>query len=294
LKGARKHEIISIIPVATGCIGNCAYCITKLARGDLCSYSEKEIEGAFRKAASESKEIWLTSQDLGCYGLDINSSLPKLLKRLLNVKGKYFVRLGMMNPGNFKKIRKQLMPLFKNKHLYKFLHLPVQSGSGRILKAMGRKYNKMDFLGCVRIARSHCPEITIATDVIVGFPGETRKDFEETLSLLSKARPDVVNISRYGKRPGTLAARMQSQLSEAEKKARSRELSSFCRNLFLEKNSSLVGEEFEALVSEKAKGGFFTARTENYRPVLVRSRFGKFIKVRIMGAHSHFFDGEII
>lgn len=294
IRSVGGKENISIIPVATGCVGNCAYCITRIARGRLKSYSEKEIEDSFRQAAKVSGEIWLTSQDLGCYGFDIGSSLPKLLNRLLKVEGHYFVRLGMMNPNHFKKIQKRLAPLFGGGRLYRFLHLPVQSGSDKILEAMGRKYSRKDFLECVEFARRSCPQITISTDIIAGFPGESREDFEETLSLLAEAKPDVVNISRFGKRPGTPAARMFGQVSEAEKKARSRELSAFCRKLFLEKNAGIVGEEFDAFVSERAGRGFFTARTENYRPVLVKGHFGKSVRVRIKKAYSNFFEGEVL
>jgi MiaB/RimO family radical SAM methylthiotransferase len=294
MKSVKIREMISIIPIATGCIGGCSYCITKIARGELHSYSEKEIEVAFKKAMAESMEIWLTSQDLGCYGVDSNSSLPKLLKRLLKNEGDYFVRLGMMNPNHFKKIHKQLMPLFENRRLYKFLHLPVQSGSDRILKAMGRKYSGKVFLNCLKVARASQPNITISTDVIVGFPGETKADFEKTLALLGRAKPDVVNISRFGKRPGTAASLMKPQVQESEKKERSRKISSFCKDLFLEKNKKLVGKEFDALVSEKAGNGFFTARTDCYRPVLVKSCFGKFVRVRITKAYSNFFEGEIV
>ncbi|MFA5357375.1 MAG: tRNA (N(6)-L-threonylcarbamoyladenosine(37)-C(2))-methylthiotransferase [archaeon] len=294
IKSINCKDNISIIPLSTGCVGNCTYCITKIARGELRSYSENEIVKAFEREVKVSGEIWLTAQDSGCYGFDRKSSLPKLLKKLLQTDGNYFIRLGMMNPNNFKKVHRQLLPLFKNKHLYKFLHLPVQSGSDKILKAMGRKYSRSDFLECVRLARGACPSITISTDIIVGFPGETQKDFEDTLSLLVKAKPDVVNISRYGKRLGTAAVKMGGQVCELEKKSRSRKISAFCKKLFLEKNKLLIGKEFEAFVSEMANNGFFTARTQNYRPVLVKGRFGEFIRVRMNRAHSNFFDGEII
>jgi len=288
---AREH--ISILPVSTGCLGSCTYCAAHLARKDLHSYPVEEISRAFAHALLGSKEIWLTSQDLGCYGFDIGSSLPKLLRELLKTPGSYRIRLGMMNPDHFKKIRAELMPLFKDERLYRFLHLPVQSGSNRILKKMGRHYKSGDFAECIRYARAKVPEITISTDVILGFPGETEGDFQKTLSIISRTKPDVLNIARFGKRPGTVAAKLLGQLSEAERKKRSRIVSEFSAALFLEKNKSLVGKEFSALVSERARNGF-TARTQNYRPVFVSSGFGEFARVRIDKAYPNFFKGTIL
>jgi tRNA A37 methylthiotransferase MiaB len=158
---------------------------------------------------------------------------------------------------------------------------------------MGRKYSAEDFMKCVGLARSACPEITIATDVIAGFPGETEADFGQTLGVLEKTGPDVVNIARYSKRPGTRAAEMGGQLQEGEKKERSKRLTKFRNGLFLEKNKRLAGKRFRALVSEKKPDGKFLARTSTYRPVIVDSHFGEFVDVRLARASTHFFFGKI-
>jgi len=290
----KSHELISIISISTGCLGNCTYCSSRLARKNLHSYSVESINFAFKKALdSGSKEIWITSQDLGCYGVDINSSLPKLLKELLKNKGNFRIRLGMMNPNHFLKIKKELMPLFSDERLYKFLHLPVQSGSDKLLKAMNRKYSVKDFVSCVEYARKIVPQVSISTDIIVGFPGESEKDFKKTLALVKKIRFDVFNVSRFGKRKGTLAAKMSRQVTDIEKKERSKYLADFFDKIALEKNEGVVGKEVICLVSEKVRNGF-NGRTNEYKPVFLKKGFGNFARVKIILARAHFFEGEVI
>jgi len=294
IEGDRSIELVSIIPISTGCLGSCTYCSAKLARGDLSSYSFEQISSAFRRAIKSSKEIWITSQDLGCYGKDIGSSLPSLLKELLKNKGSFRIRLGMMNPNHFMEIKEQLVPLFADERLYKFLHLPVQSGSNSVLAAMERKYSVKDFEECISFARKNIPDVSISTDVIVGFAGETESDFQKTILLLKKIKPEFVNLSRFGKRPGTKAVKMSGQLSEEEKKRRSRIIDSLCGELFLEKNHALVGKEFNALVSERAKKGYFCARTDSYKVIMVKKGFGEFVRVRAVSAHKHSLKGEVL
>ncbi len=289
----KSHKLISIIPISIGCVGNCAYCATRIARGALKSYSIKEINSSFKKALKSSKEIWITSQDLGCYGFDIGVTLPDLLKELLKNKGDFRIRLGMMNPRHFKKIRKDLIPLFNDKRLYKFLHLPVQSGSNKILKKMNRQYLVKDFVDAVKYSRK-IHNMRISTDIIVGFPGENKKDFDETLNLIKKIKPNTVNISRFGKRFGTIAFKMPLQLSEEEKKFRSKILTETVQKIFAEENKKLVGKEFDVLVSDIAKRNGFVARTDNYSPVLVKKDFGKFARVLITDSFPNFFKGKIL
>jgi threonylcarbamoyladenosine tRNA methylthiotransferase CDKAL1 len=287
-----SSKLVSIIPISTGCVGNCTYCATKLARGDLSSYSVKLINQSFSKIAKNGGEIWLTSQDLGCYGFDIKKDICSLLKILLKNDGDYLIRLGMMNPNHFFSKKEEIMEIFDNPKVFKFLHLPLQSGSDKILKKMNRKYSVKEFVSGVSFARKMFPQITIATDIIVGFPGETKKDFQDTIKIIKKTLPDVINISRYSKRPQTVAAKMEFQLTESEKKDRSRILTKLKNNLLIEKNKQLIGKEFEIFVSEKKVDGTFVGRNINYRPIVVSLGFGKKIKVKIMKAYSNFFVGE--
>lgn len=295
----KSKEFISIIPLSTGCLNFCTYCSTRLARKMLKSYSTESILSAFRRAINgdelnkPSKEIWLTSQDLGCYGFDINSSLVNLLKQILKINGNYRIRLGMMNPNHFIKIKKDLLPIMKDERIYKFLHLPLQSGSNKILKLMNRTYSVEEFIECVNYARKIIPNITIATDIIVGFPNENCEDFKETIKVLEKTKPDIVNISRFGKRKGTYAEKMKGQLTEKEKKNRSRILSNVCKNFFLKNCEDFLGKEILCLVSEKTKNGF-NAHTNEYKTVFVKKGYGDFVKARITQIKRHYFIGEVM
>lgn len=291
--GKKSNPLVSIIPISVGCLGNCTYCATKIARKDFFSYSIEEINFSFKNAInSGSKEIWLTSQDLGCYGFDIKTNLVELLKVLLKNKGNFRIRLGMMNPNFLKKIANELILLFSDERLYKFLHVPVQSGSNKILKLMNRGYSSSDFEKLVKLFRKRVKGITFSTDIIVGFPSETKDDFNQTLSLLRKTTPEVVNISRFAKRSGTKAAIFSGQLSEEAKKNYSRLLTKFCDDYMLVNNKKLIGQKVKVLVSEKKSPTLFVARTNSYRPVSVDFSYSDFVEVEVTNAFSHFFKGK--
>ncbi len=254
--------ITGIIPISEGCLGKCAYCGTKNARGSLYSYPPKIIKQAFEKMVLEGKkEIFLTSQDTGCYGFDIKTSITKLVKNLLETEGDYLIRIGMMNPDHALKMLPDLAKTLNNQKVYSFLHVPVQSGSDKVLREMNRFYTRQDFLNIVKYCRENVPGITIATDVIVGFPTETEKDYLDTLSLLKTAEPDVTNVSKFYPRPNTAAEKMKKIKTEVIKE-RSRKLSTLVRRISLARNKKLVGETLECLsLSDK------TGRTRAYKTV---------------------------
>lgn len=207
----RSKKLLGIVPISSGCLSNCAYCAVKFARGKLRSYpADAIVEDARRLVGSGCREIWLTSQDNGCYGVDTGSSLPELVEKVCSVDGKFKIRIGMMNPTYLKgKTMEKLVDAYKNEKVSKFIHIPVQSGSDKVLKDMKRGYSVADFENIVERFRKEIPEIFISTDVIVGFPGETDEDFQMTVDLLKKTKPDKVNISKFGSRPGTEASKME-------------------------------------------------------------------------------------
>ncbi|HDN90868.1 MAG TPA: tRNA (N(6)-L-threonylcarbamoyladenosine(37)-C(2))-methylthiotransferase, partial [Candidatus Aenigmarchaeota archaeon] len=186
----RKNPIIEIIPISYGCLGSCSYCCVRFARGKLRSYKPEEIVGRVRKAILEGvKEIWLTSQDTGAYGLDIDSDLPSLLSRILEVNGDFYVRIGMMNPENLKRIFDEFLEVFEDRRIFKFLHLPIQSGDNRILKLMNRRYKIEEVEEMISEFRKKFKELTLETDVICGFPGEGEEEFKHTLDFLRRVKP---------------------------------------------------------------------------------------------------------
>jgi len=296
LPQVRDNSLVSIIPINLGCVYNCSYCGTKLARGNLESYPVAEIEKKFSASLENAKEIWLTSQDTGAYGLDISTNLAKLLKQLLdNNQGDYKVRVGMMTPSHFRRFCKELLEVMKDERVYKFLHLPVQSGSNEVLGKMKRPYKVSDFEFVVNEARKAFPEITISTDIIVGFPGETENDFNETISLIERTRPDVINVSRFSARPNTEAAEMKGQVPGNVLKERTRVCSRLCRRIEAEKNGLLVGKELKILVNEPGSKGNYAGRTPNYKTVVIRENLlGNFVDVKAVKAFPTYVEGEVL
>ncbi|XP_025018102.1 threonylcarbamoyladenosine tRNA methylthiotransferase isoform X2 [Tetranychus urticae] len=220
----RRNPLIEIIPISTGCLNQCTYCKTKHARGDLGSYPIGEIVNRAVEAFKEGcKEIWLTSEDTGAYGKDIDCSLPQLLYALINViPDGCYLRLGMTNPPYIKDYLEDMGKILSHHRVYSFLHIPVQSGSDQVLSDMRREYFRRDFEDIVEYLRQRVPGITIATDIICGFPTETAADFAETLQLVAKYRFPILFINQFYPRPGTVAAKMEripaNQVRERTKK----------------------------------------------------------------------------
>ena len=202
---------IGIIQISEGCLGNCSFCLTRLAKHSLFSYSQdKIIENIKRDLKAGAKEIWLTSQDNASYGLDRGKrELPELLRKILELKGNFKVRIGMMNPNNVLPILSQLIEIYKHEKIKPFLHLPLQSGSDLVLKRMNRKYKVKDFLFIVENFRKSVPNFILWTDIIVGFPGETESDFNKTIEIIKKIKPDFINCSRFWPMKGTPAANLK-------------------------------------------------------------------------------------
>jgi MiaB-like tRNA modifying enzyme len=215
-----QKKDVGITQISEGCIGNCSFCITKLAKGPLFSYPEdriiKSIQNDLRAGA---KEIWLTSQDNAAYGLDKGKNkLIELMTKILNLKGKFMVRLGMMNPENVLPILPELIKIYQHKKIKKFLHLPLQSGSDNILKKMNRKYSVKDFLKIVKKFRKEIKDLVLSTDIIVAYPGETEEDFEKTVDIIKQIKPQRLNLSRFWSMKGTEAEKMKQIPTEIAKK----------------------------------------------------------------------------
>jgi threonylcarbamoyladenosine tRNA methylthiotransferase CDKAL1 len=202
----RDDKKIAKIVISKGCLGNCAFCSGKKARGKLVSYNIEEIVEEAKQAISEGcNRIYLTSQDCGCWGFDRGTDIVELLKQVLDLKGNFKVRLGMANPNHIYKLLTKLIPIYKHPKMLKFLHIPIQSGSDKVLKAMNRRYDIAQFKAIVSKFRKQIPNISIATDIIVGFPGETKEDFQETVEILNWLKPEVLNFTKYWPRQGTIA-----------------------------------------------------------------------------------------
>jgi len=293
------NKIISIVQISSGCLSACTFCETRIAKGILKSYRPSSIIERIKEDVKNGfKEFWITSQDNGCYGFDIGTNLAELINAIVKVEGNFFVRVGMMNPVHLirrKDLLENLIQVFKNEKIFKFIHLPIQSGSNKVLKDMNRGHTVEEFLEVVDVFRKEIPEITIETDIIVGYPTETEEDFEKTLDLLKTLNPDVVNISRFFPRPKTPAEKLK-QLPMKIVNDRSRKIHELVREISLEKNKKYLQKIVDIFVDEIGRGKSYIGRTMNYRPVVIESEndiLGKVINVEITDVKSNFLIGKI-
>lgn len=292
-----KTGITEVLPVSQGCKGVCTYCITKLARGDLRSHPIDGLVAEFNELLDDgAKEVLLSAQDTACYGMDIGTDLPSLLRELLRRPGDYRIRIGMMNPDRVIPILPDLLEVMRDDRVYKFLHLPLQSASDKILSRMGRRYTYDIYRNIVAQVRTAFPEITLATDVINGFPGEEEEDHQMTMQALRDLQAETVNVTRFSPRPGTAAARYPNRLRSSLSKERSRETTELRFQVADGRNALSVGKVFRVMATEKGKGRSTITRTDSYRPVIVQGVYplGTVMSVKIIGhAPTHLF-GELV
>ncbi len=295
LPKVRLNQTVGIVEIASGCMSECTFCQTKLAKGGLSSYRTGDIVRQVKAEIDDGcREIWLTSTDNGCYGLDIGTDLPELVNAVSSIPKEFMIRVGMMNPMYMPRIRRRLMGSLDSDRVFKFLHVPVQSGSDRVLHDMKRGHTAETFRRVAREARERFERMTISTDIIVGFPSETEEDFEMTVNLLEEARPDVVNLSRYSARPGTDAAGMK-QVDVAEVKRRSKAVFEQISRISAENNREWIGWRGRVLFDEKTGDGV-KGRNMAYKPVFVRDavEIGQSHTVEITGSGTKSLLGKIV
>lgn len=293
----RESPYVGIVNIEEGCLDACAFCSTHLVKGRLHSYSPEIIESQVRQLVGDGcKEIQLSGQDCACYGFDIGTNLAELVQRILtHVPGDYKIRLGMGNPRHMAPYLEALLDCFADERLYRFIHVPVQSGSDRVLRAMNRRHTVEDYSRVAgAIAERFGDLFTLSTDLIVGHPGETQEDFDLTLKLLESTRPTVANITRFVARPGTSAARMEAGASpeyapvaDTVKHERSAALAAAFQRIATENNRKWVGTRCTAVTEKPGyREGTTICRNAAYRPVAVQGSFpaGVSLDVRITGA----------
>ncbi|MGA3289765.1 MAG: tRNA (N(6)-L-threonylcarbamoyladenosine(37)-C(2))-methylthiotransferase [Candidatus Bathyarchaeia archaeon] len=300
LPRVKSNPVVSVVPVNYGCLGSCAYCCVVFARGHLRSYSIKEVtERVQSDFAAGAREVWVTSQDTACYGRDLGSNLAELLEALGGLAGEFKVRVGMMTPNMVTDMQSKLIGAFRSDKIFKFFHLPVQSGDDETLKRMRRFYTAEQFKGIVEAFRAEFPDLTLATDVIVGFPGETTEAFEKTLKLLEEVKPDVVNVSKFFARPKTSAAQIHDGLVEREEiKRRSTVAAQVDKRISFERNQRWVGWVDEVLIDETGKvKGSWVGRNFSYKPIVIKSNdnlLGNTVRVKVVEASATYLKGTIV
>ena len=290
----RLNPAVGIVEIANGCMSECTFCQTKLAKGDLKSYRIGDITRQIKQELAEGcKEIWLSSTDNGCYGLDIDEDLSSLIDQVVQIPEDFRIRIGMMNPMFMPRIRDNLLKSFENDKVFRFLHVPVQSGSNDVLNNMKRGHTVETFKSVVNKFRTKFGPFTISTDIIVGYPTETHENFNETIDLLKETTPDIVNISRYSRRPGTVAAEMP-QIDVAEIKRRSKQATELINKISLENNKKWIGWKGDVLFDENLDGQV-KGRNFAYKPIFVNeiAEIRQIRSVKVIDATIHSLIGEI-
>ena len=288
----RESPFVGIVNIEEGCLDACAFCSTHLVKGRLHSFAPNTIVDQVQALVDDGcLEIQLTGQDCACYGFDIGTNLAELTQRILtHVNGNYRIRLGMGNPRHVLGYQEALLDCFTDDRIYKFIHIPVQSGSEHVLKAMNRRHTARDYATLAHAFTERFDNFTLSTDLIVGYPSETAADFNDTLELLKETRPTVCNITRFVARPGTVAARLEASaaaIPDSIKHERSAILAETFQQIALENNRKWIGNEC-IVVTEKPgyRPGTTIARNEAYRPVALQGTFpaGTTLRVRITDA----------
>jgi MiaB-like tRNA modifying enzyme len=285
LPKVRLNPAVGIIEIANGCMSECTFCQTKISKGDLNSYRLGDIVRQVQTEINEGcKEVWLTSTDNGCYGFDIGTDLPSLVNAIVDIPNEFMIRVGMMNPMYMPRIKEKLIESFDNDKVFKFLHIPVQSGSDKVLHDMKRGHTAGTYREIVNKVKQRFSEFTISTDIIVGFPSETEEDFQKTVALLDETKPDVVNLSKYSARPGTDAAELK-QIDAAEVKRRSKIIFEQISKLSMESNRKWIGWKGKVLFDETTEEGI-KGRNFAYKPVFVDGdiKIGQSYTVEIIDA----------
>ena len=292
----RDKAYRAFIPIMYGCDNFCTYCIVPYVRGRERSRNPEMIEKEFREAvAAGHREIMLLGQNVNSYGkhLDGDMNFSKLLSRLAKIDGDFMIRFMTSHPKDASD--ELFRTIAENPKISRHIHLPVQSGSTRILKAMNRSYTAEQYIDLIGRARNIIPDVTFSSDIIVGFPGETEEDFEQTIELVKKVRYQSLFTFIYSKRSGTIAAKMDDPISHKEKTERFARLLKVQDDIATEFDKVYIGNTYRCLVTGVNDNGITEARMDNNavveldRPVEENT----FANIHIIRSEHHRLFGEV-
>lgn len=291
----RSNPLIHILQIAEGCQGSCTYCCTRFARGELQSYPVDVLLEEVRRAVGEGcVEIQLTAQDTAAYGKDTQYNLSSLIKDITEIEGDFRLRVGMMHPQSIGEDLESLINSYKNEKVYQFLHLPLQSGNDQVLSHMKRGHTVETYKEIVHRFREAIPGLSLATDVIVGYPTEDEKAFKDTMEVISELRPDFLHISKYHHRPGAVSSNL-TEISAPIMKSRARQLNELKTRIAYQNNQKLLSNVQNILITDKGSRGGWVGRNNSYKTIIVdKAPLGTFLKVKITEAKSTYLRGELI
>lgn len=261
----RGDSVKAWLPIMQGCDNFCSYCVVPYVRGREVSRLPRDIVREAREILSQGhREITLLGQNVNSYGKGLGEPVdfPALMRMLDDFGGEYRLRFMTSHPKDC--TERLIDTLAQSRHFCRHIHLPVQSGSDRVLGAMNRGYTVSQYLKLADYAREKIPGVTFSSDIIVGFPGETREEFEQTLALVRRMRYNALFTFLYSKRSGTAAASMDDPVPRSEKSVWFRELLALQQDICCESNRAMVGSCLRVLVDSPAKHGegFVAGRTE--------------------------------
>lgn len=295
-----KGSLCSFVSIMQGCDNYCAYCVVPYLRGPEMSRIPEDIIDEIQKLTRHGvKEVTLLGQNVNSYGkkLDHGCNFVSLIKKISDIDGIDRIRFTTSHP---KDLSDELIDCFAGvPKLCDHIHLPVQSGSNRILKLMNRGYSSEEYLRKIDRLRDACPQISITSDIIVGFPGETQKDYQETIDMMEKIRFDSVFSFKYSERKGTAAQKLQGKVPEAEIKHRLKELQALQDRHTQEKNTTLEGRVEEVLVEGRSRNSEhdMMGRTRSWRIVNFKGGpelIGNRVNVEITRGYLHSLRGKMI
>lgn len=281
IKPLRENNFSALISISSGCNNFCSYCVVPYVRGREVSRSPEEILKEAKNAIRNGvKEIWLLGQNVNSYNFK-ETKFPEILRRVNKIKGNFWIRFTSPHPKYFSD--NLIKTMKKCEKVTEYLNLPIQSGDNEILEKMNRPYTVEEYIKLVKKIRKAIPDVFLSTDIIVGFPGESEKNFQNTLKILKEVEFGMAYISRYSKRKNTMAEKMEDNVPEKEKKKRQEILTNALKKISLKNNKKYVGKELKVLV-ERYRKGFCVGKDRHYRSIRFKSEKnlkGKFVKVKI-------------
>lgn len=290
----RDSSFQAYVPIMTGCNNYCSYCVVPYVRGREISRPANEVITECQKLLAQGyKEITLLGQNVNSYRSG-RYDFPRLLCAIDRLPGDYWLRFATSHPKDLSD--DLIAAMAGGRHLTPYLHLPIQSGDAKVLLAMNRHYTPSRYLRLIAKARQKIPGLTISTDVIVGFPGETKSQFSNTAKVLRQVGFDMVYINKYSPRSGTAAFLLADDVSWAEKKRREKLINEILKRTAKNRNAELINKTVRILV-DGWKNGYCFGRSDAFKTVAFpggRELIGKFAAVRIGGAGSWGLKGELI
>ncbi len=291
IKPKYSNKFSALVPIMRGCNNFCAYCVVPYTRGKEVSRPAEEIICEIKKLIKQGcKEIWLLGQNVNSYS-DI--SFLQLLRKINDIPGKFWIRFTSSHPKDFSE---ELIKTMKDcKKVTPYLNLPVQTGDDEILKKMNRPYSTTRYKNIIKKVRKEIPNICLSTDVIVGFPGETKKQFENTVKLFRKIKYDMAYINKYSLRAGTAAAKLKDNVPAKEKKRREKTLNEILKQTALANNKKYTGKTIEVLPTNY-KDKFLFGKSFHYKTVKFKGQknlIGKFAKIKITDALTWGLKGKL-